>query len=496
MIVIPQNFGYNITYQKLLFSALHLIIKNGLYIQKGFSVNMKIELPQKVDYIINELMKNGYEAYAVGGCIRDSILGKEPEDWDITTSAKPQEVKKIFRRTIDTGIVHGTVTVMLEKEGYEVTTYRIDGEYEDNRRPKTVEFTVDLIEDLKRRDFTINAMAYNKQKGLVDVFSGLSDLQNGIIRCVGSASERFDEDALRILRAIRFSAQLGFEIEKKTLEAVTAKAANLEAISAERIRVELNKLIMSPHPEKLIDAQKSGITKVVFPEFDTMMNTEQNNPHHIHSVGIHSIKAVKEAGNVADSFNQKELLILRWTMLLHDIEKPNCKTTDQKGDHFYGHPEKSAETARLILRRLKFDNETIDMVFRLIKWHDYKFSLTPQAMRRAVNKIGTDIFELLFEVKAADTLAQNPNTWKEKLDNLNQAKIIYHDIKSNQECVNLKMLKINGKDLISIGFKPGKEMGEILNRLLEQVLENPRLNEKEILLKMALQYKPANTEKV
>ncbi|WP_334307759.1 CCA tRNA nucleotidyltransferase [Anaerocolumna sp. MB42-C2] len=455
---------------------------------------MKIELPQKVDYIINELMKNGYEAYAVGGCIRDSILGKEPEDWDITTSAKPQEVKKLFRRTIDTGIVHGTVTVMLEKEGYEVTTYRIDGEYEDNRRPKTVEFTADLIEDLKRRDFTINAMAYNKLKGLVDVFNGLSDLQNGVIRCVGSASERFDEDALRILRAIRFSAQLGFEIEEKTLEAVIAKASNLEAISAERIRVELNKLLLSPHPEKLIDAQKSDITKVVLPEFDTMMNTEQNNPHHIYSVGMHSIKAVKEAGNSAVSFNPKETLVLRWTLLLHDVGKPYCKTTDQKGDHFYGHAEKSAETAKLILRRLKFDNETIDMVFRLIKWHDYKFSLTPQDMRKAVNKIGMDIFDLLFEVKAADTLAQNPNTWKEKMDHLDQAKVIYQEIKANQECVNLKMLKINGKDLIYIGFKPGKEMGEILNRLLEQVLDNPNLNEKQILLRMALQYKPDGIE--
>lgn len=456
---------------------------------------MKIELPQKVDYIINELMKNGYEAYAVGGCIRDSILGREPEDWDITTSANPAEVKKIFRRTVDTGIIHGTVTVMLEKEGYEVTTYRIDGEYEDNRRPKTVEFTADLVEDLKRRDFTINAMAYNEQKGLVDVFDGLADLQKGIIRCVGSAAERFEEDALRILRAIRFSAQLGFEIEKETLKAATAKVLNLEAISAERIRVELNKLILSAHPDKLIDAYEAGITKVILPEFDAMMKTEQNNPHHIYSVGLHSIKAVEQAGKDA-VFNPKEMLILRWTMLLHDVEKPNCKTTDHKGDHFYGHPEKSAETARLILRRLKFDNETIDLVYRLIKWHDYKFSLTSQAMRKAANKIGTDIMELLFEVKTADTLAQKQETRKEKLDNLNQAKLIYQEIKSNQDCVELKMLKINGKDLIQIGFKPGKAMGEVLNRLLEQVLENPLLNEKEILLKMAMQYKRADIEKI
>lgn len=446
---------------------------------------MKIQLPQKVDYIINELMDHGYEAYAVGGCIRDSILGKEPEDWDITTSAKPLEVKKLFRRTIDTGIQHGTVTIMLEKEGYEVTTYRIDGEYEDNRRPKNVEFTVDLIEDLKRRDFTINAMAYNKQKGLVDVFGGLTDIQEGIIRCVGSAIERFDEDALRILRAIRFSAQLGFEIEEETLKAVTIKAENLKSISAERIRVELNKLILSPHPDKLIDAFKAGITKAVLPEFDAMMKTEQNNSHHIYSVGIHSIKAVEHMGKT--NYNPKEMLILCWTMLLHDVEKPNCKTIGKEGDHFYGHPEKSAETAKNILRRLKFDNETLDMVIRLIKWHDYRFSLTPAGMRKAVNKIGTDIMYLLFEVKTADTLAQSPQTWDEKLKNITIAKELFQDIQSNKECVNLKMLKINGKDLIDIGFKPGKTMGEILDQLLEQVLDNPKLNENQTLRDMAKQ---------
>ncbi len=470
---------------------------------------MKIELPQKVDYIINELMKNGYEAYAVGGCIRDSILGRVPEDWDITTSATPQEVKRIFRRTIDTGIQHGTVTVMLDKEGYEVTTYRIDGEYEDSRRPKSVEFTADLVEDLKRRDFTINAMAYNRQEGLVDVFNGLDDLNTGIIRCVGSATERFEEDALRILRAIRFSAQLGFGIEEETLKAVTAKARNLNAISAERIRVELNKLIVSPHPDKLIDAYKAGITKVVLPEFDALMETEQNNPHHLYNVGIHTIKAVEQAGNpvvprtesksadqdiLIDSLipkterNQKEMLILRWAALLHDIEKPNCKTVDDFQDHFYGHPEKSAETARSILRRLKFDNETIDYVYRLIKWHDYRFSLTPSGMRRAVNKVGSDIMDLLFELKIADILAQNPETWEDKLRDLNQAVILCRDIQAKRECIDLKMLKINGKDLIDIGFKPGKAMGETLDRLLEEVLENPFLNEKQILLDMARQH--------
>ncbi len=466
---------------------------------------MKIDLPHNVDYIINELMNNGYEAYAVGGCIRDSILEREPEDWDITTSARPMEVKKLFRRTVDTGIQHGTVTVMLDREGYEVTTYRIDGEYEDNRRPKSVEFTADLVEDLKRRDFTINAMAYNRREGLVDVFDGLNDLKKGIIRCVGSAAERFDEDALRILRAVRFSAQLGFEIEEETLKAVKEKTDRLEAISAERIRVELNKLLLSPHPEKLIDAYQAGITKVVLPEFDAMMVTEQNNFHHIYNVGVHSLKAVEMAGRhystplqpedcigqelTTDSFRvpsgQKETAVLRWTMLLHDVEKPGCKTVSPEGDHFYGHPEKGAETARNILKRLKFDNETVDFVTRLIRWHDYRFTLTPQGMRRSVNKIGIDIMELLFEVKAADIMAKNPIIREEKLKKLDLAVELFQDIKEKQECVNLKMLNINGKDLIAIGIQPGKAMGDILDRLLLQVLDNPSLNEKQALLKLA-----------
>ncbi len=463
---------------------------------------MKIDLPQNVDYIINELMNNGYEAYAVGGCIRDSILGREPEDWDITTSARPMEVKKLFRRTVDTGIQHGTVTVMLDREGYEVTTYRIDGEYEDNRRPRSVEFTGDLVEDLKRRDFTINAMAYNRREGLVDVFDGLKDLNKGIIRCVGSAAERFDEDALRILRAVRFSAQLGFEVEEETLKAVKEKAVKLEAISAERIRVELNKLLLSSHPDKLIDAYRAGITKVVLPEFDAMMVTEQNNFHHIYNVGVHSLKAVEMAGrdtslrtedckgeeltaSLKEPFGSKETTVLRWTMLLHDVEKPGCKTVSPEGDHFYGHPEKGADTARNILKRLKFDNETTDLVTRLIRWHDYRFTLTPQGMRRAVNKIGIDIMELLFKVKAADIMAKNPVIREEKLKKLTRAVELFQEIKEKQECVNLKMLNINGKDLITIGIKPGKAMGDILDKLLQQVLDNPSLNEKQTLLKMA-----------
>jgi tRNA nucleotidyltransferase (CCA-adding enzyme) len=467
---------------------------------------MKIQLPQKVDYIINQLMKYGFEAYAVGGCVRDSILGKEPEDWDITTSAKPEEVKKIFRRTIDTGILHGTVTVMLEKEGYEVTTYRIDGEYEDNRHPKEVAFTANLTEDLKRRDFTINAMAYNVQDGLVDIFGGLKDIKDGIIRCVGSAGDRFDEDALRILRAIRFSAQLGFEIEEETLEAIQVKKEHLKNISAERIRVELNKLLLSDHPDKLFMGYETGITKVILPEFDIMMVTEQFNYHHIYSVGVHTVKGIEavgktkeklsamELGNIlklpkSQEFNSKDKLVLKWTLLLHDVEKPSCKFRGKDGeDHFYGHQEKGAQTAKNILKRLKFDNETMDKVVRLVQWHDYDFSRTPAGMRKATNKIGEDIMELLFEVKRADVLAQNPDTWEHKLTNITEAEILFYEIQKKEECINLKMLAINGQDLINLGLEPGKKIGDILNKLLEFVLEKPEYNEKEILIDIAKKY--------
>jgi len=449
---------------------------------------MKLRIPHKVNDIIEELMRQGFEAYVVGGCVRDMVLGREPEDWDITTSATPHEVKKIFRRTVDTGIQHGTVTVLLDKDHFEVTTYRLDGEYEDNRHPKEVSFTSSLSEDLKRRDFTINAMAYNEKEGFIDLFGGMEDLKKGLIRCVGSAKERFDEDALRILRAVRFSAQLGFTIEQETMEAVKAKVAHLNNISAERIRVELTKLLLSNHPERLNDLYEVGITGVVLPEFNAMMSTQQKNIHHIFSVGEHTIHAVAEvAGNVEHNlFSTRERTILRWTMLLHDIEKPNTITVGKDGQyHFYGHQEKGALTAKNILRRLKFDNDTLDSVIHLIRWHDYRFVLTHAGMRKAVSKIGKEYMELLFEVNRADTSAKNPEHTREKFEKLEVARKLYQEIIANGECVNLKELKINGKDLIAEGLKPGRELGDILNQLLAAVLEDPLLNEKESLIKLA-----------
>ena len=280
---------------------------------------MKIELPKKVLFIINNLQLAGYDAFAVGGCVRDSILARKPQDWDITTSAKPEAIKEIFRRTVDTGIEHGTVTVMIGKDSYEVTTYRIDGAYEDSRHPKEVRFTNCLEEDLRRRDFTINAMAYNDDVRLVDVFGGMQDLNHHLIRCVGDPRERFSEDALRILRAVRFSAQLDFPIEPDTAKAVKELAPNLKNISAERIQTELVKLLTSPHPEHIQDACELGITKVVLPEWDAMVGVKQNTIHHKYDVAEHTLHTLKHV---------KRDKYLRLTMLFHDMGKPAMKTTE------------------------------------------------------------------------------------------------------------------------------------------------------------------------
>lgn len=437
---------------------------------------MHIQLPKKVQMIIDTLQAHGYEAYAVGGCVRDSILGRVPDDWDITTSAMPQETKMLFDRTFDTGIEHGTITVLIEKEGFEVTTYRVDGEYEDSRHPKEVTFTRSLKEDLLRRDFTINAMAYNDKEGLVDVFGGMDDLQSKTIRCVGTAVERFSEDALRILRAIRFAAQLGFEIEEETKEAIKRLAPTLENISAERIQVELIKLLVSPNPGMIKTAYELGITNVILPEFDAIMETTQETPHHCYTVGEHTIKAVEEIR--ADK-------VLRLTMLLHDIGKPQKKTMSEDGRaHFKMHECLSADMTKEILRRLKFDNDTLHKVTKLVQYHDYRMPAEHKNVRRAMNRIGEELFPYYLEVRMADTLAQSMHLREQKIKNLIDIRACYEDILQRKECVSLKSLAINGSDLIAAGMQPGKRIGEILGALLELVLEHPEYNTKEKLIEL------------
>lgn len=443
---------------------------------------LKITMPENANRIIHTLQEAGYEAYIVGGCVRDALLGKVPDDWDITTSAKPEEVKALFRRTIDTGIEHGTVTVMFDKEGYEVTTYRVDGKYEDHRRPTTVTFTASLLEDMKRRDFTINAMAYNEAEGLVDHFDGVGDLQRQIIRCVGEPSERFDEDALRILRALRFAAQLGFSIEDKTKEAIQRQAVYLKDISAERIRVELTKLLLSKFPERLLLAYELGVTKVVLPEFDQMVETPQNTIHHRYNVGEHTIAVVKEVPPTQ---------IMRWAALLHDVAKPKMKTTDEKGDHFYQHHEAGVKMAEDILIRLKFDNATIARVKRLVLWHDYGMGQLPTlpSFRKSLSKMGEDLFEDYVKIKRADILAQSEYMRQEKLDNLAALEAYHTQVLEQAQCLSLKDLAVKGKDLLEIGMQPGKELGATLNYLLNCVLENPELNTTQTLLKLAMDKK-------
>lgn len=435
---------------------------------------IKILLPEKVNMIIHTIQAAGYEAYAVGGCVRDSILGRIPDDWDITTSAKPEDIKKLFKRTIDTGIEHGTVTVMLDKEGFEVTTYRIDGEYEDSRHPKEVTFTSNLEEDLKRRDFTINAMAYNDEIGIVDIFEGISDIEKKVIRCVGDATERFTEDALRMMRAVRFSAQLGYSIEENTQKAIIRLAPTLQKISAERIQVELTKLVVSDNPDFLRIAYETGITKEIFPEFDLCIKTKQNNPHHIYTVGEHILHSLK--------YVEKDK-VLRLSMLFHDIGKPIALSTDEKGiDHFYRHNEIGCDIAKKVLKRLRFDNDTIHKVERLVYYHDFRPVLTDKAIRKFLSKIGKELFPMYLCVQKADVLAQSDYKKEEKLQNIEKVNQIFEEIIEKKECFCLKDLAVTGKDLIDNGMKPGKEIGDTLNKFLEMVIENPEYNTKEFLL--------------
>ena len=438
---------------------------------------MKMKLPENVNRIIHRLQKEGYDAYAVGGCVRDTLLGREPKDWDITTSARPEIVKSLFSHTIDTGIQHGTVTIMLDHVGYEVTTYRIDGEYEDSRHPKEVIFTGNLVEDLKRRDFTINAMAYNDESGLVDAFEGEQDLKKGIIRCVGNPHDRFGEDALRMLRAVRFAAQLGFSIEERTKVAVADLAPTLAKVSAERIQMELVKLLTSANPQEMREVYELGLSRVFLPEFDRMMETPQHNKHHMYTVGEHTIHALE-----AISENK----VLRLAILLHDVAKPLCITTDEEGqDHFKGHPQEGAKMAKEILRRLKFDNDTINHVCLFVRYHDDRPALSATSVRRMMSRIGEENMEGLLAVKRADTLGQSMYQRREKLAYIDEFEKLYQQIIREQQCVKKSDLALNGRDLIHMGMQPGKQLGAVLDGLFELVLEHPEWNTRERLEKEA-----------
>ena len=400
-----------------------------------------INMPKDVKYIINTLEKNGYEAYAVGGCVRDAIIGKEPSDWDITTNATPMQVKKLFKHTIDTGIQHGTVTIMIHKVGYEVTTYRIDGKYADGRHPDKVEFTVSLKEDLKRRDFTINAMAYNDTKGIIDLFGGIEDLKEGIVKCVGNPYNRFDEDALRILRAFRFAAVLNFEVEEKTKKAAGDLAENLNKISKERIRTELDKLIMSDTPEKLMEARKCGLLKYILSEVEDDINIEL-------------VKAMPKNN------------YMKWAALLYHREE---------------------EEVSKILKKLKFDNKTVNICKRIVGYSKDFRNIYKENVRVAAHEVGVDIFDKLLEFSK---VCINLQDWKggeypDNSDYINNIEHLYKKVIDDGDCLSLKELAVKGGDLMEIGVPKGAKLGEILNILLYKVLDNPKYNNREKLLEIA-----------
>ena len=470
---------------------------------EGYEISMKI--PEGAEKIIQILTDAGYEAYVVGGCVRDKILGVEPEDWDITTSAKPNEIKKLFRKTIDTGIEHGTVTVLLSGGIFEVTTYRMDAGYEDHRHPDKVIFTPSLEEDLKRRDFTINAMAYNHTRGIVDLYDGRRDLKEGVIRAVGEPDERFREDALRMLRAIRFSAKFGFDIEERTFDAIKKNASTITYTSAERIQTELVKLLCSDHPARIRAAYETGLSRYFLPELDLMMETEQNNPHHIYSVGEHTLCVLKEVNNIYkklekekdisedDAHRKKKALML--SALFHDVGKPECKTTDEAGtDHFYKHDKVGADMAVKICRRLKLDNFTTHMVKLLVMYHDSRYGFavddageytrrSKNKMRRLMGEVGVDNMPYLFILQEADILAQSDYHKEDKLHTLRAGITCYKEIKRDNDAIHIQDLAISGLDLIEKkGYTTGPAIGAELKRLLDLVIDNPSLNTYDTLM--------------
>lgn len=438
------------------------------------------KIPHEALEIIQTIEAAGYEAYIVGGCVRDLLMAREPNDWDITTSAKPEEIKQIFKRTYDTGIKHGTVTVILNKEHFEVTTYRIEGEYKDFRRPEEVSFVEDITLDLSRRDFTMNAIAYHPERGFVDPYEGVADIKRACIRSVRKAEERFTEDALRILRAVRFAAQLGFSIEAATVEGIKTCKDLLRHISKERIRDEFLKICVSSRPEYINELYHLELLPYIIPEFIPAYKVPQNNPHHIYNVAEHTVQSMK---------NIKPEAYLRLTMLLHDIGKAYTRTTDEKGiDHFYNHPKKSEEIAKKVLRELKLDNQSIKNITLLVLYHDYhiRHQITKVLIKRVLTEIGPDLFDDLLLIQEADVRAQNPDKLEAKLIAIEKQRRIKEEIIKSGEAYNKAMLSITGQDLIEAGIPRGKAIGELLDKALDRVIRYPEQGEKEALLAYCL----------
>lgn len=421
-----------------------------------------IIIPQHALTVVERLERYGYEAYVVGGCVRDSLMGRCPKDWDVCTNALPEEVLRVFKRfhVIKTGLQHGTVTVMVDKQPVEVTTFRIDGNYTDNRHPDSVNFVSRVEEDLARRDFTINAMAYNPARGLVDAFGGQEDLQARIIRCVGEPDARFNEDGLRILRALRFAARYDFGIETETAFSMHRNRHLLENVSVERIFSELKGILAGEGVLGMMQAFPD-IFSVIIPELAPAVGFEQHNPHHCYDVWTHTAHAVQAAP--ADE-------VLRLALLLHDIAKPATFTMGEDGKgHFYGHGEKGAEMARDIMLHLKSDTATLQTVVTLVREHDSMLPTTAPGMRRLIGRMGVETIRQLMEVKQADMTAQSTHERPQKQATLREARLLLEDVLDEAPAFTVSDLKVNGRDLMELGVKPGPAMGDILKTLLTEV---------------------------
>lgn len=436
-----------------------------------------IEVPEPVSYIIQELEKSGHEAYMVGGCVRDSVLGRKPHDYDICTSATPDEILKVFpdEEIIPTGLQHGTVTILISKEPFEITTYRIDGDYSDNRRPDNVTFTKNLVEDLRRRDFTINAIAYNPKTGLIDPFNGMEDIKYEKIRCVGSAKDRFNEDALRILRAIRFEAQLGFVGFPETMFEIDRQYERLKNISVERINSEFCKIVASDQfcVELVL---YPNVFSLFIPELKDLIGFQQNNPYHAYDVFGHTIHAIEKC--------ESDDLIIRLAVFFHDFGKPHSYQDGEDGiRHFKGHGKVSADITDFIMKRLRFDNETRNNVVELVYYHDATFEVGKKYVKRWLNKIGENQFRRLLEVRKADIKGQKPDYEKSRIEKVDNIECILNEILQEQECFSLKDLAVNGNDVKkTMNLKEGKDVGYWLNEILKRVMDGEVKNNRDALI--------------
>ena len=432
----------------------------------------KSKIPEEALYVLNKLKKSGYESYLVGGCVRDLYLNKTPKDFDVTTKATPEEVISIFNHTIPTGIQHGTVTVMMNGVPLEVTTFRADGEYTDNRKPDSVKFGVTIKEDLERRDFTINGLVYDGVR-VIDFVYGKWDISNRIIRCIGNPNDRFQEDALRIMRAVRFSCQLDFKIHYITREAIFENANLIKNVSQERIRDELIKILLSNRPSEGIKLlSRLGVLQYILPELQTCVGFDQQNKHHRKNVFDHILKVLE---STPCSLN------VRLAALFHDISKPETFTIDENNQgHFYSHHKVGADKTREIMKRLKFDNETIDNVCILVYEHMARYpKLREGSVKKLLRRLGEHNVDDLINLQIADIIGSKPPF---DFENVVLLKNELKRIIETKEPINVKQLAINGHDLIEMGFRPSKEMGKILDELLQLVMEYPEKNNRESLI--------------